>query len=318
MVSDPNKPHPVDSRIILYRMAKQVAGIVAIVFLLKLLVIDIIPIQGSQMAPAVQNSDRVLVLRLPYLPIIRIINLPSRGNPVIFSIPFTKKFGCLRIAGVSGDTVSVEDGIFRNSKSFVRQVRASDTTSRNQVMPAEFSPRDYIDPYRVPAPGDTLHLDSLDYYGACFAAAVVRQENPSAPFNLIPRVLIDDTVSVDYDLSEFALFKGSLDSIPDSLRYDWFFWKRLSEFLQESIRDRKVSLSFEFFQNQGKITRYAVKKRFLFLLADNWNKGYDSRYFGPVIASSIFGRPFFILWSFSKKEGKGKRLNLGRLGRFIE
>lgn len=318
MQSGPNKPHPVDSRIILYRMAKQVAAIVAIVFLLKLLVLDIIPIQGGQMAPAIQNSDRVLVLRLPYLPVVRLINRASRGNPVIFSIPFTKNLGCLRMAGISGDTVSVEDGVFRNSKSFVRRVQASDTTSRTQVMPAEFSPRDYIDPYRVPAPGDTLILDSLDYYSLCFAIAVIRQENPSAKFKILPRVLIDDTVSTDYDISDFALYKGPLDSIPDSLCYDWFFWKRLNEFLQETIRDRKVSLSFEFFQNGAKISRYTVKERSLFLLADNWNKGYDSRYFGPVLESSIFGRPFFILWSFSKKEGKGAGLNFGRLGRFIE
>jgi len=59
-----NKPHPVDSRVILYRMTRQVAAIVAIVFLLKLLFVDIIPVRGNQMAPAIRSSDRVLMLRL--------------------------------------------------------------------------------------------------------------------------------------------------------------------------------------------------------------------------------------------------------------
>jgi hypothetical protein len=257
------------------------------------------------------------MLRLPYLPLLRRINGYSRGTPVIFSVPFSKKLGCLRIAGVGGDTVGVEDGVFRNSKSFVKRVPASDITPRTEVMPAEFSPRDYIDPFRVPRPGDTLVLDSLDSYDLCFAIAVIRQENPSAKCKLKPKVIIDDTASTDYFISDFVLYKGRLDSIPDSSSYDWFFWKRLTEYLQETMNGRKVTLSFEFFQDGAKTTRYAVKNRFLFLLADNWKNGFDSRYFGPVLASSIFGRPFFILWSFSTKEGTGDRLNFKRLGRFI-
>jgi signal peptidase I len=313
-----NKPHPVDSRILLYRMAKQVAAIVAIVFVIKLLVLDIIPVKGNQMAPAIRNSDHLLMLRLPYLPVLRLMSGYSRGSPVIFSIPFSKKLGCLRIAGVGGDTVSVEDGVFRNSKSFIRSVPASDTSPRTEVMPAEFSPRDYIDPFRVPKPGDTLALDSLDPYGLCFAIAVIRQENPASKFRLKPKVIIDDTASTDYFISDFVLYKGRLDSIPDTCSYDWFFWKRLTEYLQATMKDRKVSLSFEFFQDGTEMTRYVVTKRFLFLLADNWKNGFDSRYFGPVLASSIFGRPFLILWSFSAKEETKGRLNIKRLGRFLQ
>jgi signal peptidase I len=312
-----DKPHPVDARIILYRIVRQVAGIVAIVFIIKIIFLDIIPIRGNQMAPTILNNDRLLMSRLTYLPVIRNFVARSRGTPVIFTIPFTKKLGCLRIAGKGGDTVSVEDGIFRNSTGFTKRVFASDTTPRTDVMPAEFSPRDYIDPFRVPMPGDTLRLDSLDSYNLCFAVAAIRQENPTSKFTLKPKVIIDDTASANYYIADFVLYKGPLDSLPDSNRYDWFFWKRLTEYLQGTLKDRKVSLSFEFFKDGVKTTRYAVKKRFLFLLADNWNRGYDSRYFGPVLASSIFGRPFLILWSFSTNEEKSGGLDAKRLGRVI-
>jgi hypothetical protein len=317
MQSESDKPHPVDARIILYRMAKQVAAIVAMVIALKLLILDIVPMHGSQMAPAIENSDHLLMLRLPYVPFMHLLGGRVRGDPVIFTLPFAKSLGCLRIAGVSGDSVGVEDGVFRNTKAFVKRIPSSDTIPRTEVMPAEFSPRDYCSPVRIPAPGDTIGIDSLDSYALCFAASVIRQENPRAKCKIIPRIVIDDTASTEYRIAEFAIYKGRLDSIPDSCGFDWFFWKRLNDYLQGSMRDHKVSLAFEFFMNGTKMTRYAVKNKFLFLLADNWNKGFDSRYFGPVIASSIIGRPYFILWSFSTNEGTKGRLNLRRLGRFI-
>ena len=312
---------PVDSRSVLYRMAKQTAFFVAIALAAKILLLDIVAVKGSQMAPSIISGDRLLVLRLPYLPFLPPVIGRSRGTPVIFSFPSAKTTrparGYLRIAAVSGDTVAVDSGVFRNSHKSGPDGARRDSDMESDVLPAEFSPRDFLAPLRVPAPADTLALDSTSLPRLFTAISVIRQENPSSAFSLKPQVYFNDTLSSDYFIPDFVLYRGPLDSIPENYRYDWFFWQRLSEYLRQVSSGRKVSISFPFYKDGVRMNRYVVKTRFLFLLADNWKTGFDSRYFGPIAASRVFARPLCVVWSYSKQSETKSGVNLVRLGRII-
>jgi signal peptidase I len=317
--------HPADSRTILYRMARQTAGIVVVVLIAKIALFDIVLVKGDQMAPSIVHGDRVLVLRLPYLPILPSMVGRSRGTPVIFSLPRERKGGSdpgvkrgyLRIAGVSGDTVAVDSGVFRNHRMRVPQVLRPNSTIENEVLPPEFSPRDFLEPMRVPAPGDTLQLDSTGLPRLFWALSVIKHENPSSTFSLKAQLYFNDTLAADYFIADFVLYKGPLDSVPEKYRYDWFFWKRLTVYLRQVSGGRTTSLSFIFCKDGVRVTRYVVKSRYLFLLADNWKNGFDSRYFGPVAASSVFGRPLCVVWSYSKRSETNGGLHPARLGRII-
>jgi signal peptidase I len=317
--------HPVDSRAILYRMARQTAFFVIIILIIKILFLDIVAVSGDQMAPSIIRGDRLLVLRLPYLPGLPAIMGRARGTPVIFSFPSEKLRGArtskgrgyLRIAGVSGDTVAVDSGVFKNSRARASKFVRRDSVVKSEVLPAEFSPRDFLEPQRIPGPGDTLRLDSANLPRLFSAYAVIKQENPSSVFSLTAKLYFNDTLATDYVIADFVLYKGPLDSIPDTCRYDWFFWKRLQEYLHQISGGRKTAISFTFSKDGAVITRYRVKSRFLFLLADNWKHGFDSRYFGPVAASRVFGRPLCVVWSFTNHSDTKRGLNLARLGRIV-
>ena len=156
-------------------------------------------------------------------------------------------------------------------------------------------------------------LDSLDLFQFFTALSIIRQENPRSACSLSVALEINGTAAVDYYLADFVLYKGALNAVPDSLRYNWFFWSRLNEYLHLAYPDRVERLVFSFSKNGSRVTHYNVRNRFLFLIADHKKSGYDSRYFGPVMSTNVFGRPLAVLWSFSSNH----RVNLKRLGRYI-
>jgi hypothetical protein len=198
-----------------------------------------------------------------------------------------------------------------------RYPRAAPPGQNSTVMPAQYSPRDFVEAACVPGKGERINLDSLTPYGFFFATTAIRQENPSSVFSMQPHLFLNDTLSTDYFIADFALYKGPLDSVPAVCRYDWFFWKRLAEYIRLTETDRSVKLSFTLYQDNARIGSYVFREQFLFLLADNWDKGYDSRYFGPVAESRVFGRPFLVLWSFRRTADGGTGFSIRRLGRIL-
>ena len=322
--------HPSDRRILLYRMARHAAIIVGVVFLVKVLFLDVIAVKGDQMAPVIVRGDRVLVVRTPFLPLLRAIAGPSRGRPVLFAVPFATKpafladlgfgngLGCLRVAGLSGDTVSVTAGGFRNSADSTLAIPPRWAGKQRDPIPADFSPRDFYPAVRVPAPGDQFDLDSLDLCRLFSAIYVIRQENPSSIVTVRPLFSVDGKPTNDYFISDFALYHGPLDSVPYSNRFDWFFWKRIDAYLHMMNADHKAALSFAVELNGVTLRRYTVKKRYMFLSADNWSGGLDSRYYGPVAADWCFARPLAVLWSFKWTPGKKLGFAIGRIGKILK
>ena len=172
-------------------------------------------------------------------------------------------------------------------------------------------------PFRIPAPGDSLNFEDLSIRDFFFFYSIVKQENKNAQIGVKTNLLIDDSISNDYIINGFSLYKGSIDSLPDQYRDDWFFWTRLEAYLKSYLEDRSVSLSFSLYINGTETNQYKVRKTYVFLLADNWGKGLDSRYFGPVKSSNIVGRAFFVLWSYGKTNDKSPLFKFKRFGRII-
>ncbi|MBN1131244.1 MAG: hypothetical protein JXA71_19800 [Chitinispirillaceae bacterium] len=308
------KPSPVAApAAIFYRTVKQSIAVVIAVALIKVFVLDIVSIKGDQMIPEILAGDRLLTFRLPYLPLVRGLFSPSPGKPVVFSYPFGHKRGCLRIAGVPGDTILVDSGRLKKPDLAQRTLPRSTAVKAEQLLPPDYSPRDFMPAFRIPSPGEAMLLDSLDLFNLFMLISIIRQEDPASACSLSAVLEIDGTMAPEYHIADFMLYKGALQEVPDSMRYDWFFWFRLKEYLKRSYPDRLHRIVFLFIKDGNVVERYTIRKRFLFLVADNWMDGYDSRFFGPVIQTRLFGRPLAVLWSLTKKHG----MNLKRLGKFI-
>ena len=305
-----------DTQAFLYRSIIQISVVLGVGILVKLIFVDVIRMSGNQMHPTVFSGDQMLVFRTPYLPLFKNVIKPDYKKPVLFRMPSDKKkLGCLRIAALSTDTVSIDGGIFINLGN--PAITFPFIGKDDQVLPEDYSPRDYFRPYRVPASGDTIRLDSLCSRDLFFAVSVIRQENPEKPVGIKPLLYIDDSLVDNYQVSGFTLYSGSIDSVPSELNADWFFWVRLENYLKQTDPLRTISLSFAVKFDRTRIHQYIVKNDYVFLLADNWNSGQDSRYFGPVKTSNIIGRVFSVLWSYERDPGKKGHFRLNRLGKII-
>jgi signal peptidase I len=278
--------------------------------------IDTTVVHGNQMNPTLLKGDRILFFRTPYLPVFRSFRKSRIGIPVIFRDPsMPTKRNSLRIAGLPGDTVLVDSGtISLLNKSSIFPDIDNDTT---EILPPDFSPRDFFKPYRIPAPGDTFDFSKLRLRDFFFAASVVGQENPEKIVDIKPELVLDDTVANDYIITDFSLYKGPFDSIPERFHTDWFFWERLREYIRLVNKEREVTIQFSLLQNESPLDSYVVRNSFIFLIADNWDHGFDSRYFGPVRTSLIEGKIFGVLWSFRAGENGKKRIRSGRIGKMI-
>jgi signal peptidase I len=303
-----------DSRIILYKVIRQLVLIVLVALLIKSCFVDSIAIRGSQMAPTLLIGDQTLVSKFTSLPYLREIIKPSIGKPVIYANALNRKERfCMRVAGIAGDTIAIDSGVVYNSKNGIVALKGREKAS--VVLPANFSPRDFYNNYRIPSRGDILYPDSLTLRDFFSAVAVIRQENPKSIVTVNQDLYIDDTLSNDYYIKEFSLYKGTLDTLPSKYDFDWFFWDRLTQYINVTTEDYAVDIRFTVNIDSVPVSKYVVKEDYVFMLADNWSDGLDSRYTGPVMRKTITGNVFFVIWSWNIAEGGG--INFKRIGRII-
>jgi signal peptidase I len=303
-----------DRRTTVYFCLKALTVAICAALIVKFFLFDTIAIKTDQMSPSLLNGDRVLLLRTPFLkPIIRITK-PERGIPLVFMHPLMHgNYACLRSAAIPGDSVVVSYGqcIVLNKPNAIYGRRIPDA----EALPGTYSPRDTLAPYRIPVPGDVMYFDSSDMRDFIFSAAIVKQENPEKNIRIKPSVVIDGKIAVNLTITDFSLYKGSLDTLPERYDFDWFFWDRLHKYFLYKMKDRKVSVKLGLFDGNEQIRQYRVMQSFIFLIADDWNGGFDSRYFGPVPYASVKGRPICVLWSLDNKVQKTASL---RTRRFIK
>jgi signal peptidase I len=279
---------------------------------IKFFVLDSVKINGIQMEPAIMAGDRLLIFKTPYV-------IPGGfirpQKPVVATLPDKNANTILRIAATSGDIISIDEGQFyRNGQPIERFHKDIEEFS---VISAEFSPSDFMPPFKIPEPGDSITFAELSMRDLIFAYSILRQER--SKIRLKPFVVMDENLIDDYVIKDFILYNGPIDEIPDSLTADWFFWDRLQEFFSITAGGEKgAQLAFSVFKGNREITGFTVKKQYAFLIGDNWNGAKDSRYFGPVIINNVQGRVFMALWGFKVDEYGKRKLNWGRIFRFIK
>jgi len=222
--------------------------------------------------------------------------------PVITKHPLLgEKFACLRVAGLPGDSMVIGKGMFRvlnrSGIMFGKEIPAA-----SALLP-EFAPRDSMEAYRLPRPGDTINLDTLSLRDFFFAAAMIKQEQLNKKISLRAELTIDGKNANDAPMTNFSLFKGTINSIPETNDFNWFFWDRVREYWDRAAEGKHCKLRFALFIDKEKLTKYIIRKSFIFFLADDWQKGFDSRYFGPVSARSIRGSVLCVLWSIGPGGG---------------
>jgi signal peptidase I len=306
-----------DFRIHIYNCVKIVVILAACAFAVKFVFLDTIAIKTDQMSPALMRGDRTLILRTPFIKPFNRLLTPGRGVPLIVKHPLMgKNYACLRVAGVAGDSIAISHGSYRiiNSpdKTFGTPMAAGED------LPPDYSPRDSMQPFHIPLKGELLQLDSLGLRDFFFAVAIIKLENLHKTYRVKARLSVEGVIDKGKALTDFYLYKGLLDTIPEKYDFDWFFWDRLKEYCNNTFKGKDFSLDIGLFEGNERVTNYIVGKSIIFLMADDWRKGFDSRYFGPIPVSLIKGRPIVVLWSWAKDASWPGIFRIGRILKIVK
>ncbi len=307
-----NEHSVVDRRVLLYRGLKHFALVLLLGLVAKSFIIDSVVIQGDQMSPTLLKGDRIVYFKAPYI-IGDLSPLPRRGTPVLFRSVVDNLPDLLRISSHSGDTVSADSGIlYTGARPF-----EFSSVKGDSIIPPSYSPRDFFEPYVVPSPGDSIRLSSLSTRDFLFSLSVLLQEQPHKTIMFNAKVLSSDSVIDNFTVDDFALYNGPLNQLPKHLKYDPVFWQRFESHLQQNA-SQPLKLRFSVFDDTHEIDLFKVSGNYVFLIADNWLLGLDSRYFGPVRISRIIARPFGVLWSHNLDSDGNRRFIKSRIGKIIK
>ncbi len=295
---------PIDGRITLYRLARLLLLVLVFGLLARVFIFEIRPISTNQMHPSLHVGDRLLFNKLGILNPLSGDKSLRPGNIVLFSLSRngTTGNGVFRIAAAPRDTIAVIEGKVKingdESQSF-----GTDALNSNPL-PAQYSPRDAFSTFVLPSRGDSVSFEQTPFRDLVFYVSMIKQESPDESYDLITRLKIGGVDSSNYIIENFSLYDGSFSSIPDSLRYNWFFWDRLIEYFHTLEKDeQRFEVEFQINKANEFVSGYRFETDYYFLLADNWDIGYDSRFFGPISKKNIRGTAACILWS--SEMGKG-------------
>jgi len=302
-----------DLRIAMYQAVRLLIVATVIAFSVKYLLVDTVRMSGSQMTPTILPGDRLLVYRFPFIPLFNRFFKPPYDRAVVYRNGHG--LNVLRVVAASGDTIAIDSG--KIASTALLPLSSGSFPAADGVIPEDYAPRDFFDTYRVPDKGTMLIMNRLSLRDLFFAADIIRQEHPDDSVRVKPYLMLDDSLYEQYHLTDFMFYNGSIDTVPDTLRNNWFFWNRLEEYLYQKFSDRKVSLYFTVQLDGVDIEEYRVKSTYYFLIADNRKNGLDSRYIGPVRRSRCLGRITMVLWSHGRDENGKWHFRFNRLGRFI-
>ncbi len=315
MAATPLTTAPIDRRIWIYRQVKRGVLLFLILFIVKIFVIDTIHIATDQMQPTISPGDQVLLWKLPFAPSWPHLFKPHPNTVVVIKDAINKRHTCQRIVAVAGDTVAISNGMLKTRRPRIDSMHH--IPYGMQALPPSYSPRDTMEAYCIPRKGEYLELDTLSLRDFFFSVAMIRAENSHNAYTIVPEVFINGTPLMNPPLADFSLFPKPIKDVPDSLAFNYFFWDRMKAYLSSVYNDKTVTVIFSLFEGKTKLFRYHLKESYIFLLADDWCNGYDSRYTGPAKVSSISGQVVCVLWSHSPQKKGIAGIRFNRLLRFI-
>jgi len=107
----------------------------------------------------------------------------------------------------------------------------------------------------------------------------------------------------------------------DITKDNYLDWERL---IREEGHTIKMTSTSEIIIDNKPASSYTIEINYLFVLGDNLNHSYDSRYWGFLPEENIIGKAMMVYWSLSKLNPSGgfsgflSSIRWNRIGRFVD
>jgi signal peptidase I len=293
---------------------KMIVSTLLAVFLIRTFIISTYQIPTGSMEDTLLTGDHIIAnkfvfgvrspdwIGIPYtkigfhVPYIQVpgFRKPHKGDIVIFKYPEdTRDSYVKRCIATSGDTVLIRDkkvfvnGIYQpnapDGKWIDYQIYPKHARQRG-IFPPDAGNRDNYGPVRIPAIGDTFKFSDLNKnrWYAMFTILVYAGHK--------------------IELASGNHFRGLA---LENQRY-WQEW--IHEFPADQFRiNGEVADGY----------LYRFKQNYYFLMGDNRDNSYDSRYWGFVPQRLVLGEPIIIYWSWNKNLQWNKFYKKVRWNRFL-
>lgn len=306
---------PKDARLVVYEVLETAAAVLVLAALVRFFLLQAFTVPSASMAGTLLPGDRILGNRIVYglkIPFSDRVLLRFKsvrpGEIVIFREPVDAgRRAVRRVLAVSGMRVHiVAKAAYVNHELF--SFPASADPGDRLLIEEKFSPRDNLREIRLPEAGETVNLDTLSLPEFDFYASLIRQENPLARISVTNDMMKDSVVFNDIKLPELKTELLKSDSSPNFDAMDWIELNNILNFLASRDDSSRYGFRRTLYMDGGRIGGYTVKGRSLFLIGDNWDESFDSRFYGFVSEARVVARASFIFFSSEDKSVRWRRL----------
>jgi signal peptidase I len=270
-------------------------------------------VTDRSMTPVLVPGDKVLTNRL-----IKRVTAgfwdPDPSGLLVFKHPAYPKYKAIkRLIAKSGDKIEVHNKqLIINGELNTDYKFHKDYGIRRDGLT---DPRDSFAPLEIPEPGDTLVFSKLGIREFDFAVSLLKQEVPGSTYEIICTVMMnDEPVNTEQFQSEFHLDLDEKKKF-NPAEMSWYNLISLSHQLRLRFSNKKVVFKKVLFKDGKECLYHIVENPCYFVMGDNWEESYDSRFWGYVSRKSIISKPLFIYWSQEPKTWI--KINFSRLLKIV-